>query len=96
MAEYGRGVCLEDMGDYEAARAAYEKISKQPEYKGTVYPARAEIRLQTMGDNSGKVVLAKSEVPEMPQTSEIQAPGALTIDGPVADINKIAAPEAVK
>ncbi|MDD5011742.1 MAG: hypothetical protein PHQ00_06430, partial [Phycisphaerae bacterium] len=41
MAEYGIALCLEDMGDFSKAKAAYEKIAQADAYKGTLYQTRA-------------------------------------------------------
>ncbi|MEN6387086.1 MAG: hypothetical protein ABFD79_18045, partial [Phycisphaerales bacterium] len=41
MAQYGIGLSLEDMGDFEGAKKAYEKIINEPAYKGTTYQSRA-------------------------------------------------------
>ncbi len=83
MAEYGKALCLEDMGDFAKAKAAYEKIAQADEYKGTLYQARAQLRLSTLSDNQGTVVLVKSA------TAEPNAPQAvkpLSIDEPLVDV----------
>ena len=90
MAEYGIALCLEGMGDYAGAKKLYEKIEQAPEYQGTLYPARAKLRLETMDDNIGKVVFVKSEKPQVIQGSQIQPPGPLTLEGQsVVDANKL-------
>jgi hypothetical protein len=95
MAEYGIALCLEDMGDFAGAKTLYNKIAENPEYKGTLYPARAKLRAQTLVDNESKVVFAKSEKPpELPAGQPQMKPvGPLRLDGPMADTSKTPAPK---
>jgi hypothetical protein len=86
MAEYGIALCLEDEGDFAGAKTLYNKIEENPEYKGTLYPARAKLRAETLSDNEGKVVFAKSEkVQESPAgQTEIKPVGPLRLEGPTS------------
>ncbi|HBG27420.1 MAG: hypothetical protein A2Y10_19135 [Planctomycetes bacterium GWF2_41_51] len=92
MAEYGIAISLEDMGDIEGAKKAYEKIVQEPKYDGTTYQNRAQVRLETMDENSAEVILARAEVPQTPETIEIQPPGQLNLDGSI-DMNQITTPQ---
>jgi tetratricopeptide (TPR) repeat protein len=83
MAEYGIALCLEDMGDFAKAKAAYEKIAQADEYKGTLYQARAQLRLSTLSDNQGMVIFVKSQTAE-PNTPRAIKP--LSLDEPLVDI----------
>lgn len=88
MAEFGKGLCLEDMGDFAGAQKIYEKIIAVPEYKGTSYVSRAQLRLDTMKDNEQKVQFTKSEKPQASQRQEIKRLGPLLLEGPIAQPNK--------
>ncbi|MFA5291545.1 MAG: hypothetical protein WC496_00770 [Phycisphaerae bacterium] len=93
MAEYGIALCLEDMGEFAGARGLYSKIAQAPEYKGTLYSARAQLRADTLSDNEGKVVFVKSEKPEPGQAEtkpvERLPAGKLSLEAPIADNNLI-------
>ncbi len=86
MAEYGIALCLEDMGDFAGAKTLFNKITENPEYRGTLYPARAKLRAQTLSDNESKVVFAKSEkLPESPAgQTQIKPLGPLRLEEPVS------------
>ncbi|HAL45326.1 MAG: hypothetical protein A2Y12_01455 [Planctomycetes bacterium GWF2_42_9] len=89
MAQFGIGLSLEDMGDFGGAKETYQKIVNDPNYKGTTYQSRAEVRINTMGDNMKRVVFAKSE---KPQTPEIKTP-ILKLEEPITDLNQLTAPK---
>ncbi len=83
MAEYGTALCLEDKGDFAGAKKLYDKIAQAPEYKGTLYPARAKLRAETMSDNQIKVVFAKAEKTEQPAPETVKQPiGPLELETP--------------
>lgn len=86
MAEYGIGLCLEDMGDFAGAKKIYEKIAQEPGYKGTTYQDRAKVRLETMNDNTKEVVLARAPQPEPTNEVQIQPPGPLKLDEPMTEL----------
>lgn len=93
MAQFGLGLCFEDMGSFDEAKKAYEKIVQDPAYKGTTYQSRAKTRIDTMSDNERKVVFAKSEKPQTPPGKEIQPPGKLNLEGHITDVNKLSVPK---
>ncbi len=92
MAQYGIGLCLEEIGDFGGAKKAYETLVNEPSYKGTTYQKRAQVRVNTMSDNQRQVVFAKAPIKIMPPTEEIKRLGPLNLDGPV-DVTKISAPK---
>ena len=51
MAKYGLGLCAEDMGDFDEAGRIYKSILEDANFEGTVFPARAKLRLEEMEDN---------------------------------------------
>lgn len=77
MAEYGIGLCLEDMGDFDGAKAVYKKIADANEYQGTSFSARAKFRAETFGDYQGKIAFAKAAAEVQPKV------GPLKLETPV-------------
>lgn len=90
MAQYGIGLCLEEVGDFDGAKKAYQAIIDEPRYKGTTYQERASVRVNVMSDNQRQVVLARAPIQVSP-AEEIKKPGPLSLDGSV-DVTKITAP----
>ncbi|MDD5134378.1 MAG: hypothetical protein PHP01_03080 [Phycisphaerae bacterium] len=85
MAEYGMALCLEDMGDFDGAKALYTKIADANEYQGTSFSARAKFRADTMADYDGKFAFAKAVEQAQPPA------GQLSLESPVdqADIEAL-------
>ena len=84
MAEYGIGLCLEDSGDFDGAKAIYQKIADANEYQGTTFAERAKQRIDTFEDYRGNFVFAKAAV----------QPQQLTLDAPLTESNAAAIPGA--
>lgn len=63
MAQFGLGLCFEDSGRLEEAKAAYQKITDEPSYAGTPLPAAAKDRIDKMVDNNTKYVFAEPVKP---------------------------------
>jgi hypothetical protein len=82
MAEYGTGLCLEDAGEVDGAKAIYQKIADTNQYQSTSFAERAKLRAETCDDYKNNFVFAKAVV----------QPKQLTLDGPLADANAITAP----
>jgi tetratricopeptide (TPR) repeat protein len=79
MAEYGIALCLEDMGDFDGAKALYNKIADANEYQGTSFSARAKLRAEVMADYEGKFAFSKT-------ASEVQPKaGPLKLETPVSE-----------
>ena len=55
-AQFGLGLCDEELGDFEKAKEAYRAVAENPEYEGTAAQAAAAHRLKTMDDYQGTVV----------------------------------------
>ncbi len=75
MANFGLGLCAEEVGQYDKAAEIYKKIAANADFAGTVYPPRAEYRLAIMGDHSDKFIFAKA--PEPAETLDIDFPELL-------------------
>ncbi len=64
MAEYGIGLCLEDMGDFEGAKKLYEKVADSAEYRGSSFAARAKFRAKILSDYKEKAFFASTLRPD--------------------------------
>jgi tetratricopeptide (TPR) repeat protein len=64
MAQFGLGLCSEESGQLEQAKALYQKIVDEPSYTGTPLPTAAKGRIDKMVDNNTKYVFA--EAPKKP------------------------------
>ena len=75
MANFGLGLCAEEVGEYGKAAEIYKAIAANADFAGTVYPPRAEHRLAIMGDHTDKFVFAKA--PEPASTVDMDFPELL-------------------
>jgi tetratricopeptide (TPR) repeat protein len=55
-AQFGLGLCEEELGNFDKAAEIYRATSQKPEFTGTVAQAAAEYRLKIMGDFKSPVV----------------------------------------
>ncbi len=55
-AEFGLGLCEEELGNFEKAQQIYQIITANPDFEGTVANAAAKHRLETMADYKQKVI----------------------------------------
>ena len=55
-AQFGLGLCDEELGNFEKAKEAYRAVAENPDYEGTAAQAAAAHRLKTMDDYKGTVV----------------------------------------
>ena len=91
-AQLGLGLCDEELGQFEEAKAAYRSVAENADYEGTAAQAAAAYRLKTMDDYKGTVVFMPAPEPK-PVTAS--APTLqLGPDGPNMPIS-ISAPEDV-
>ena len=70
-AQYGLGLCEEELGNFDKAREVYREVAQKPEYAGTTAQAAAVYRLKIMDDYKTEVVFPpappKPPEPPMPQ-----------------------------
>ena len=85
MAEYGIGLCLEDAGDFDSAKAVYEKIADSNRYQNTSFAARAKLRAEIFEDYKGKFVFARTAA--QPQQLSLETPLNKTNIAPKADMD---------
>ena len=63
-AQFGLGLCAEELADYAGAKDIYKKVIDTPEYAATVFPTQAQIRLDNMEDNKAEFVFIDVPEPE--------------------------------
>ena len=71
-AEFGLGLCEEELGDFEKAEQIYRDIAANPDFEGTVAIVQAKRRLNTMADYKQKVVFKPA--PKKPAPAELPQP----------------------
>jgi tetratricopeptide (TPR) repeat protein len=79
MAIYGLGLCAEELGDFDEAGRIYKSIVENADFEGTVFPARAQTRLEQMDDNKGIFVFVDAPKPVEPVPG-IEGLGPIEID----------------
>ncbi len=88
-AQFGLGLCEEELGNFDKASEIYLAMTQKPEYAGTVAQAAAEYRLKIMDDF--KTAVAFKPAPATPQATAptIQIPGSeastLTLTPPTTE-----------
>jgi len=71
-AEFGLGLCEEELGNFEKAEQIYRDIAANPDFEGTVAIVQAKRRLDTMTDYKQKVVFKPA--PKKPAPAELLQP----------------------
>jgi hypothetical protein len=96
-ANYGLGLCEEELGNFDKAGEIYREVAKKPEYAGTTAQAAAAYRLQVMNDYRTELVFQPAPPkPVLPAVPPIQIqPGAAqapTVQMKPGDSSKASAP----
>lgn len=63
-AKFGLGLCEEELGRFEQARAIYQEIAGNADYKNTLAAVRAKRRLETMADYQKEIAFEPAPAPE--------------------------------
>jgi len=87
-AEFGLGLCEEELGNFEKAQQIYQIIAANPDFEGTVAVTQAKHRLETMSDYKQKVIFKPAPSPPVASKPAIQPPFlSATADKGAADAN---------
>lgn len=87
-AEFGLGLCEEELGNFEKAQQIYQLIAANPDFEGTVAIAQAKQRLETMADYKQKVIFKPAPAPPVASKPTIQPPFlSATTEKGAADAN---------
>jgi hypothetical protein len=62
-AEFGLGLCEEELANFEKAQQIYQIIAQNPDFEGTVAVTQAKHRLETMADYKQKVIFKPAPAP---------------------------------
>jgi len=74
-AEFGLGLCEEELGNFEMAEQIYRDIAANPNFEGTVAIVQAKHRLDTMTDYKQRVVFKPSpQKPIRPERTKLPQP----------------------
>jgi tetratricopeptide (TPR) repeat protein len=65
MATYGLGLCDEELGNFDKAKEVYLAIANNDDFKGTIFPAQAQFRLDIMGDHNKQFSFIEAPAPEI-------------------------------
>jgi hypothetical protein len=68
MARFGLGLCEEEIGNFDGAEKVYREIIENSDFEGTTAVARAQRRLETMGDYRKRIVFKPAPIPKPPVT----------------------------
>jgi hypothetical protein len=71
-AEFGLGLCEEELGSFRKAQQIYQGIVANADFEGTVADASARHRLETMADYRQKVVFKPAPAPPVTTEPTIQ------------------------
>ena len=71
-AEFGLGLCEEELGNFEEAQQIYQIIAANADFEGTVAIAAAKHRLETMADYKQKVIFKPAPAPPVATKPKIQ------------------------
>lgn len=71
-AQFGLGLCEEELGNFDQAKAIYQKVAQNTEYDGTAAQAAAANRLQTVDDYRGAVTFKPAPAPKPESASSPQ------------------------
>jgi hypothetical protein len=87
-ANYGLGLCQEDLGNFDKAGEIYREVAQKPEYAGTTGQAAAAYRLQVMSDYKTELVFQPAPPkPVPPAVPQIQIkPGDAKASAPTIQI----------
>ena len=86
-AEFGLGLCEEELGNFENAQQIYQLIAANPDFEGAVAVAQAKHRLETMADYKQKVIFKLAPAP--PADSLLQSKTAGAAAKPTIQIKPI-------
>ncbi len=81
VAEFGLGLCEEELGNFENARQIYRDIVENPDYESTITVVQAKQRLETMAEYQKRIVFRPAPKPKpVPLTPPLLPPSPLDVN----------------
>ena len=71
-AQFGLGLCEEDLGNFEKAKEIYQEISTKPEFENTTAAVSAKYRLKLMADYQNNIVFQQAPKPVVPIQTNVE------------------------
>lgn len=98
MATFGLGLCAEEIGDYTKASGIYESIVSNAGFEGTVFPAKAKARIETMADNRESFLFVNAPAPVEVVAPVVVEPVVPKVEAAVPAVEKpaVTKPEGTK
>lgn len=77
LANYGLGLCAEELGSFDKAKGIYQRVIDNEQFAGTTAVISAKHRLNVMDDYREKIVF--QEVKQLPPPASMTTPGAANL-----------------
>ena len=74
LAEFGLGLCAEELNNFEEARKIYSAILGDPGYAGTILISKAKLRLEIMDDYKNNIVFQNAPAQPIPEPNSVLDP----------------------
>ncbi len=74
LAEFGLGLCAEELGEFEEARKIYNGILENADYAGTITVSKAQLRLSIMDDYKQDIVFQAAPAQPTPDPNAVLDP----------------------
>ena len=74
LAQFGLGLCAEELGDFDEARNIYNGIVENEAYAGTISVSKAELRLNIMDDYQNDIVFKAIPLEPVPDPNSMLDP----------------------
>jgi tetratricopeptide (TPR) repeat protein len=93
MANFGLGLCEEELGNFAGARQIYREITTNPAFEGTTIAVQAQRRLEIMSDYQQKVVFWQAPEPSpaglIKPEVQIDAPEIPQVQGDIFELSDV-------
>lgn len=76
-AKFGMGLCEEELGNFEQAKAIYQDIAGNSDFENTLARIRAKRRLETMADYQQKIAFKPAPTEQTTSTGTDQLPNII-------------------
>lgn len=74
LAEFGLGLCAEELGNFDDAKKIYNSILESADYEGTIIVSKARLRLDIMDEYKQDVVFLQAPPKPIPEPNAVLDP----------------------